>query len=52
MFLFFGFLLVLIGLNAIQMGRLKVLLVYLVVGVFLDIIIRPLWVVSFNILVS
>lgn len=52
MLLFFGFRLLLIGLNAIPMGRLKVLLVYLVVGVFLDIIIRPLWVVSLYILVS
>jgi len=46
-----GLLLLVIGLNAILMGQLKVLQVHLVLGVLLEIIMLPMWVVSFNILV-
>jgi len=51
MFLFFGFLHLVIVLNVMLIGQLKVLLVYLVVGIFLKIIMLPLWVVSLCVLV-
>jgi len=51
MFLFFSFLHLVIVLNVILIGKLKVLLVYLVVGIFFKIIMLPLWVVSLCIFV-